>query len=143
MTPAKRHVREHALVMLGRKDKTAQVPPPPSCDQIKTFLETGKKGPKGKAGKLRLDLEGPIRSSWNKKAAQRFRRDFQKSGLYGPWPKADVEEAFLRHSETIRSHYQHQTGDLTERDLLLRRTRSARRNRLQKASFAADPRRMH
>ena len=124
--------------MLGRKDKTAQVPPPPTCDQIQTFLETGKNGPKGKVGELRLDLNGPIRSPWNKGAARRFRRNFQKSGLYGPWPKADIEEAFLRHIETIRSHYRRQTGNLTG-DHLLRRVRSARRVRLQKVSSTPVP----
>jgi hypothetical protein len=136
----KRHVREHALVMLGRKDKTAPVPSPPSDNRIRTFLESGERGPEGKAGELLLDLKGPIRSPWNKKAARAFRKDFQKSGLHGSWPKEDIEEAFLRHTETIRSHYQRQTGDLTERDLLLRRTRAARRNRLQKASAATFPR---
>ena len=143
MTSAKRHVRAYSLVMLGRKDKTAQVPPPPSSDRIRVFLETGKGGPKEKPGKLRLDLNGPIRSPWNKMAARCFRRVFQKSGLYGTWPKADVEEAFLRHTETIRSHYQRQTGNFTEHDLLLRQARSARNNRLQKASSAPNPGQTH
>ena len=134
MTPEKRHVREHSLVVLGRKDKTEKVPRPPSSDRIRTFLETGRKGPNGKPGKLRLDLEGPIRSPWNKRAAICFRRNFRKSGLYGHWPKEDVEEAFLRHTETIRSQYRRQVGDFTERDLILRRSRSARKIRLQKAS---------
>lgn len=141
MTLAKRHIRTHSLVMLGRKDKNALVPPPPSSDQIKTFLEMGKRGPKGEAGELRLDFEGPIRSPWNKKAARCFRRHFQKSGLYGPWPKADIEEAFLRHTETIRSHYQRQIGAFTEDDLLLRRTRSAGKTRLQKVSSPIGTRR--
>jgi len=132
LTPTKRHVRAHSLVMLGREDKNAEVPPPPSSDRIKSFSETGKRGPKGETGKLRLDLEGPIRSSWNKRAACCFRRHFQKSGLYGPWPKADIEEAFLRHTEIIRLHYQRQVGTLTKDDLLLQRSRSARKNRLQK-----------
>lgn len=136
LTPAKREVRTHALVMLGRKDKTAQVPPPPSRDRINAFYETGKGGPKGEVGKLRLDLEGPIGSLWNKRAARCFRRDFQKSGCYGSWPKADIEEAFLRHTETIRSHYKRQTGGLADDDLL-RRSRSARAGRLQKASSVA------
>lgn len=143
MTPMKRHVRTHSLVMLGRKDGTAQVPPPPSNDRIKIFLETGRRGPKGKTGKLRLDLEGPIRSPWNKRASHCFRKHFQKSGLYGPWPGEDIEEAFLRHTETIRSHYQRQTGDFTEDDIVLRRIRSARRNRLQKASSVISARKRH
>lgn len=129
--------------MLGRDDKTKEVPPPPSPDRIKAFLETGERGPSGKPGKLRLDLEGPTRSPWNKKAALCFRRNFRKSGLYGHWPKDDVEEAFLRHTETIRSHYQRQTGDLSEDDILLRRTRLARKNRLQKVSSTTGSRHMH
>jgi len=123
--------------MLGRGDKNAEVPSPPSPDRIKVFLETGKRGPKGKTGKLRLDLEGPIRSPWNKKAARCFRRHFQKSGLYDPWPAADIEEAFLRHTETIRSHYQRQAGTFTKDDLLLQRSRSARKTRLQKVGLVS------
>lgn len=129
-----RLVQKHALVMLGRKDKAAQVPPPPSNGQIKAFAETGQRGPKDEAGELRLDLEGPVRSPWNKEAARCFRRDFHRCGHYGSWPEADIEEAFLRHTETIRTHYQRQAGNLAESDLLSGRIRSARKTRLKKAS---------
>ena len=84
----------------------------------------------GKPGKLRLDLEGPIRSRWNRKAARRFRKNFQRSGLYPSWPKADVETAFLRHIETIRSHYRLQEGKIAQYDMDERSERVAKRKRV-------------
>lgn len=81
-------------------------------------------------GKLRLDLEGPIRSQWNLKAARRFRKHFQQSGIYPTWPDADIEGTFLRHTETIRSHYQQQTGEISRRGIYERNDKSARRRRV-------------
>ena len=118
-------------MLLGRTDKRSPVPPPPEPERIQTFNETGRGGPKGQPGKLRLDLEGPIRSSWNKRAARCFRKHFQQCGLYADWPKEDIEAAFLRHTETIRSHYQRDKGTITLQDVVERNDRASRNNRVK------------
>lgn len=129
-TITQRGVRTHSLILLGRERNKSPVPPPPDPVTIQRFNETGKGGPKGKPGELRLDLEGPVRSLWNQRAARCFRKHFQRSGLYPEWPKSDIEGAFLRHTETIRSHYQKDKGTITPFDLAERSDRAAKRNRL-------------
>jgi hypothetical protein len=124
-------VRRHALLMLGRANGKAPVPEPPSPDDIEYFNETGKRGPSKQFGKLRIDITGPVRSAWNRKAAHRFRKTFQKAQLYSCWPKEDIEEAFLRHVETIRSHYREQNGSIPTDGADSRRARAARRSRLK------------
>ena len=127
--------------MLGRSCGKAPVPEPPSPDELEYFDETGRRGPSKKIGKLRIDIAGPVRSTWNRKAAQRFRRTFQKTGIYSCWPSQDIEEAFLRHIETIRSHYHQQTGSVSTEEAAFRRSRAARRSRLKtvrKISFFVD-----
>lgn len=128
-TTIQREVRQHSLVLLGRKNKQSPVPPPPEPEAIQVFSETGRGGPKGQPGQLRLDLEGPIRSPWNKRAARCFRKHFQQCGLYADWPKGDIEVAFLRHTETIRSHYLRDKGTITLEDVVERNDRASRNNR--------------
>lgn len=127
---AQRAVREHSLVLLGREDNKSPVPSPPDPVTIQRFYETGEGGPTGRSGELRLDLEGPVRSPWNLRAARCFRRHFRKSGLYPEWTKSDIETAFLRHTETIRSHYWKDKGAITSLELTERSNRAAKRNRL-------------
>lgn len=126
----KRQIRKHCLLLLGRENNKSSVPHPPDPETIRRFDETGKGGPKARVGELRLDLEGSARSPWNRCAARRFRKDFLRSGLYPTWPKVDVETAFLRHLETIRSHYMKDRGAITLSDLTERSDRAAKRNRL-------------
>ena len=116
--------------MLGRKTKQSPVPPPPEPETIRVFNETGRGGPSGQPGKLRLDLEGPIRSPWNKLAARSFRKHFRQCGLYADRPKEDIEEAFLRHTETIRSHYRRDKGTITLQEVIDRNDRASRKNRV-------------
>jgi len=125
-----REVRKHSLILLGREKNKSPVPPPPDPVTIQKFNETGKGGPKGRPGELRLDLEGPVRSPWNLCATRCFRKHFRRSGLYPEWSKSDIETAFLRHTETIRSHYQRDKGEITSFDLAERSYRAAKRNRL-------------
>jgi len=117
--------------MLGRTNGKVPVPEPPSPKELEYFNETGRRGPSKKIGELRIDVTGPVRSAWNRKAAQRFRRTFQKSRIYTRWPKEDIEEAFLRHVETIRSHYHQQNGSVSSNETDFRRSRAARRSRLK------------
>ena len=112
----------------------APVPEPPSPDDIEYFDETGKGGPNKRIGELRIDVSGPVRSTWNRKAAQRFRRTFQKTQMYSRWPKEDIEEAFLRHVETIRYQYHLQNGSISTDEADFRRVRAARRSRLKTVS---------
>ena len=79
---------------------------------------------------LQLDLLGPIRSPWNKRAARCFRKNFQLCGLYANWPKGDIEAAFLQHTITIRSNYQRQEGEITQQDINERNDQAARKNRV-------------
>jgi hypothetical protein len=116
--------------MLDREKRGSPVPPPPGAETIRRFNETGKGGPNGQKGKLRLDLLGPIRSPWNKRAARCFRKHFQACGLYANWPKSDIEAAFLKHTITIRSHYHQQEGEIKQQDVDERNDRAARRNRM-------------
>jgi len=132
-------VRQHSLLMLGRPDKMSPVPDPPSPRTLARFVERERGGPSKRLGQLRLDLDGPVRSPWNRRAARCFRKNFQKSGLYRLWPKRLVEEAFLRHTLTIRSHYCEQMGLAAASDARERRVRCARKNRLKTVSFW-DPR---
>jgi len=124
-------VRQHSLLLLGRKDRESRVPAPPDPETIKKFNQIGRGGPTAGPGSLRLDLDGPVRSPWNRRAAQCFRRHFRKSGLYEKWPKQAIEDAFLRHTLTIRSHYLQQKGVVTNHDLNARRVKGARKNRLR------------
>ena len=121
--------------MLGRPDKKSPVPNPPSSRRIARFVEHGGCGPGEDLGQLRLDLDGPVRSPWNRQAARCFRRNFQKSGLYRSWPKSLIEEAFLRHTITIRSHYYQQMGVMMDPAATERRVRCARKNRLNTVSL--------
>ena len=116
------------LLMLGRTNSEAPVPEPPSRDEIDYFGETGKRGPSREIGKLQIDICGSIRSDWNRKAAQHFRRSFQKSQLYSCWPKEDIEEAFFCHVETIQFHYHQQNGSVSKGEANVRRSRAARRS---------------
>jgi len=117
--------------MLGRINGKAPVPEPPSPKELEHFNETGRRGPSKKIGELRIDVVGPVRSAWNRRAAQRFRRAFHKTRIYARWPKEDIEEAFLRHVETIRSHYRQQNGSVSSDETNSRRARAARRSRLK------------
>lgn len=131
LIPMQRDVRRHSLLLLGRKDRKSQVPAPPHSEAIKRFNQTGEGGPEAKSGLLRLDLEGPVGSTWNLYAARCFREHFLKSGLYKRWPEQAIETAFLRHTLTIRSHYLRQRGAVTDHDLSTRRVKAARRTRLR------------
>lgn len=124
-------MRQHSLLLLGRKKRKSKVPAPPDPETIDEFNQTGRGGPTAEPGLLRLDLDGPTKSPWNRCAAHCFRKHFLKSGLYENWPKQAIEDAFIRHTLTIRSHYLRQKGAVTNRDLNTRRVKSARRNRLR------------
>lgn len=138
-----REVRRYSLELLGRKNKKSPVPPPPDPDVIQRFNETGKGGPRGEPGKLRLDLLGPIRSPWNKRAARCFRQHFRRGGLHAKWSKRDIEAAFLQHTNTIRSHYRRQKGEITQQDLDERNDKASKKNRVDtvrsSGSLLADP----
>lgn len=127
----KSDVRRHAILMLGRADNSSPIPDPPGPDVIEEFNIRNTGGPSKLLGELRLDLDGPVRSPWNVKAAKCFRKNFQKSKLYRRWPDDLVEEAFLRHVETIRTNYYRQIGRVLPSATLDRQIRSARRSRLK------------
>ena len=117
--------------MLGRTDTSPLVPNPPDPQIIEQFNINDTGGPSKRIGRLRLDLEGPVRSPWNVRAARCFRKNFNKSQLYRKWPNKLVEEAFLRHIETIRTHYFQQTGRVPANTAMERQIRSARRSRVK------------
>jgi len=123
-------VRQHALLMLGRTDGSSPVPDPPPPQTIEQFNLKQVHGPSKRLGRLRLDLDGPVRSPWNVAAARRFRKNFNKSQLYRQWPNETIEEAFLRHTETIRAHYHQQIGLVSSSTTLDRKIRSSRKSRL-------------
>lgn len=89
------------------------------------------RGPSKRLGRLILDLDGPVRSPWNIRAAQCFRKNFNRSQLYNRWPNDLIEEAFLRHIETIRAQYHRQIGRVSASTALDRRIRSSRKSRLK------------
>lgn len=130
----KAEVRQHALLMLGRADRSSPVPDPPPPHIIEQFNLKQARGPSKRLGRLRLDLEGPVRSSWNVKAARCFRKNFNKSQLYRQWPNGVIEEAFLRHTETIRTHYYQQIGRVSPGTTLDRKVRSSRKSRMKTVS---------
>jgi len=117
--------------MLGRTNISSLVPHPPDPQVIEEFNVNKTGGPSKRIGRLRLDLEGPIRSPWNVRASRCFRKNFNKSQLYRRWPNKLVEEAFLRHIETIRTHYHQQTGRISADAATERQIRSARRSRVR------------
>lgn len=127
-------MRQHALLMLGRADGSSPVPDPPSPQTIEQFGLKQVRGPSKRLGRLRLDLDGPVRSPWNVKAARRFRKSFNKSKLYRQWPKETIEEAFLRHTETICAHYHQQNGHVSPSTTSDRKIRSSRKSRVKTAS---------
>ena len=127
----KAEVRQHALLMLGRTDTSSPVPGPPDPQIIEQFNVEKIGGPSKRIGGLRLDLQGPVRSPWNVMASRCFRENFNKSQLYRQWPDKLVEEAFLRHIETIRTHYHQQTGRVSADAITERQVRSARRSRVK------------
>jgi len=121
--------------MLGRVDNLSPIPDPPEPHIIEGYNVNKTDGPNSHRGQLRLDLIGPVRSPWNVRAAVCFRRNFNKSGLYHPWPSDLVEEAFLRHIETIRANYYQQIGRVSPDATSERRIRSARRSRVKTVSL--------
>ena len=120
--------------MLGRIDNSSPIPPPPDPRVIDGFITQKTGGPSKRLGQLRLDLDGPVRSPWNVRAARCFRKSFNKSQLYHHWQNSLVEEAFLRHIETIRTNYCKQIGRVTASVTLERQIRSARRSRVKTVS---------
>lgn len=129
-------MRQHALLMLGRKDASSPVPDPPPPQIVEQFNLKRGRGPSKRLGRLRLDLDGPVRSPWNFKAARCFRKSFNKSQLYRQWPNEMIEEAFLRHTETIRAHYHQQTGRTSSGTTLDRKIRSSRKSRMKTVGAA-------
>ena len=120
--------------MLGRNNNSSPIPPPPEPRVIEEFSEHKTGGPSKRNGELRLDLDGPVRSPWNVRAALCFRRSFNRSQLYHQWENDLVEEAFLRHIETIRINYHKQIGLVPASTTLERQIRSARRGRVKTVS---------
>ena len=120
--------------MLGRTNKSSPIPEPPEPRLIEEFNAKRTGGPSKRLGRLRLDLDGPVRSPWNMRAARCFRRNFNKSELYRRWPNDLVEEAFLRHVETIRISYHKQIGRVPASAALERQIQSARRSRMKTVS---------
>ena len=131
-------MRKHALLMLGRANNSSPIPGPPESRTIEQFNTNKTGGPSEEVGRLRLDLNGPIRSPWNLRAAQCFRETFIRSQLYQQWPSDDVEEAFLRHIETIRINYYKQVGRIPASTALENQIRSARRSRLKTVSVPSS-----
>ena len=121
--------------MLGRVDNSSPIPDPPEPHVIEVYNVNKTGGPSRHRGRLRLDLNGPVRSPWNVKAAVCFRKNFTKSVLYRRWPNDLVEEAFLRHIETIRINYYQQIGRVPASVTLDRHIRSARRSRMKTVSL--------
>jgi hypothetical protein len=117
--------------MLGRTDMSSPVPDPPQPQIVEQFNLERVHGPSKRLGRLRLDLDGPVRSPWNVKAARCFRKNFNKSQLYREWPNDTIEEAFLRHTETIRARYHQQIGRVSSSTTLDRKIRSSRKSRLK------------
>lgn len=124
--------------MLGRTNNSSPIPDPPEPRVIEEFNVHGTGGPSKRLGRLRLDLDGSVRSPWNMKAGQRFRKSFNKSQLYRRWPNDLVEEAFLRHIETIRTNYYKQTGRVPASTTAERQIRSARRSRVKTVSITSS-----
>ena len=112
--------------MLGRISTSSPVPAPQVIEEF-NVNEIG--GPNKLSEQLRLDLEGPVRSPWNVKAPRCFRESFNRSEMYHKWPDNVIAEAFLRHIETIQTHYRQQTGRISMEETMDRRIRSARRSR--------------
>lgn len=127
----KADVRQHAILMLGRVDNSSPIPDPPEPHIVEEYNVNKTGGPSRRRGQLKLDLNGPVRSPWNARAAVCFRKDFNKSGLYRSWPNDLVEEAFLRHIETIRANYHRQIGRVPASAVSERQIRSARRSRVK------------
>lgn len=117
--------------MLGRNQKSSPVPDPPEPEVIEEFSLTQTRGPREDTGLLRLDLDGPVRSPWNVRAAHCFRKNFNSSRFYHQWPNDLIEEAFLRHTETIRAQYRQQTGRVSASMTSDRRISSSRKSRLK------------
>jgi hypothetical protein len=138
----KADVRQHALLMLGRANNLSSIPGPPEPHIVEGYNVNKTGGPSKRRGRLKLDLDGPVRSPWNVRAAVCFRKDFNKSGLYRSWPNDLVEEAFLRHIETIRVNYHRQIGRVPASTVSERQIRSARRSRVKTVSlhYPAYPR---
>ena len=134
----KAEVRQHALLMLGRDNRSSPVPSPPEPQVIEQFYLNKSRGPRKRLGRLRLDLDGPVRSPWNIMAALCFRKNFNKSQLYGRWPNGLIEEAFLRHTETIRAKYHQQIGRVSASTTSDRRIRSSRKSRLKTVSIPSQ-----
>lgn len=117
--------------MLGRTNNSSPIPDPPESRVVEEFNMHKTGGPSKRLGRLRLDLDGSVRSPWNVRAARCFRKSFNKSQLYHRWPNDLVEEAFLRHIETIRTNYHKQIGRIPASTTLERQIRSARRSRVK------------
>lgn len=137
-TTTKAEVRQHALLMLGRDDISSPVPSPPEPQTIEKFNLNQTRGPRKRLGRLRLDLDGSVRSPWNIRAALCFRKNFNKSQLYGRWSNDLIEEAFLRHTETIRAQYHRQIGRVSASTASDRRVRSSRKSRLKTVNFTSQ-----
>lgn len=122
--------------MLGvRNSKHDGVPEPPSIAEIDRFSETGKHGPSNLSGEWRPDLNGPRKSSWNKAAARRFRRNFLKSRQYGDWTEEQVEKAIFVHMDTLRARYKDQMGQRSKDEHLRVNIKAARSSRLKSVSL--------
>ena len=128
-------MRQHALLMLGRGDRSSPVPHPPDPQVIEQFNLGQNRGPSKHLGQLRLDLGGPVRSPWNIRAAACFRENFNESRLYRVWPNDLIEEAFLRHIETIRTKYHQQIGRVSASTVQGRKVLASRISRLKTVSF--------
>lgn len=124
--------------MLGRTNNSSPIPDPPEPRIIEEFNIHGTGGPSKRLGRLRLDLDGSVRSPWNLRASRCFRKSFNKSQLYYQWPNDLVEEAFLRHIETIRTNYCKQIGRVPASATLERQIRSARQSRVKTVSITSS-----
>lgn len=83
---------------MGRNDKRSPIPQASEADILR---EAAGKSSGPTATDFRINLAGSRTSSWNRRAARVFRKDFIKTGY--AYPDCDaVEEAFLTHIKALK-----------------------------------------
>ncbi|KII90906.1 hypothetical protein PLICRDRAFT_28798 [Plicaturopsis crispa FD-325 SS-3] len=94
-----RDVRRHALKMMGRDNNHSAIRNLASESDLLREAAGKSSGPT--AADFRIDLKGSRTSSWNRRAAMVFRKEFVKAGYAYPSCEA-VEEAFLTHLKALK-----------------------------------------
>jgi hypothetical protein len=119
-------------MMLGLRTSETPIPAPPTEHDIILFQEGKASGPK--KDNFLLDLDGSIKSPWNKEAARVFAKHFIRSKLYPPWPKETIRDAFYVHLITVREHYRKQRGLVAPSDASIKKVIAARASRMKTVS---------